>query len=177
MDIEKIVTPLEIIMIFHYHWVMHKWKERLFKNLSVEPTQEINEKFERTHVATCVILLEIAKSDDEFSSVERETTKAILKNELVIADEDIEDLMKIAAEKREHSVDLWEFTNLINENFSEEERIKIIEMAWKIIYADKKLDKYEDHLVHVLAKLLRLDHSDLIDAKLRVLYPDRHNDN
>jgi len=156
---------------------MRKWKERLLKNLIVDPAQEIQEKFERTHVATCVILLEIAKSDDEFSSVEQETIKAMLKHELAIADEDIEDLMKIAAEKREDSVDLWEFTNLINEHFSEKERVKIIELAWRIIYADKKLDKYEDHLVHVLAKLLRLDHSDLIDAKLRVLHTDQYNDN
>jgi len=154
---------------------MRKWKERLLKHLIVEPTQEIMEKFDRTHVATCIILLEIAKSDDEFSSVEKETTKTILKHELSIPDEDIEDLMKIAAEKREDSVDLWEFTNLINQHFSEEERIKIIELAWRVIYADKKLDKYEDHLVHVLAKLLRLDHSDLIDAKLRVLYLDQRD--
>ena len=103
---------------------MRKWKERLIKQLIVEPTQEIQEKFDRTHVATCVILLEMAKSDDEFSSVEKETTEAILKHELSIPDEDIEDLMNIAAEKREDSVDLWEFTNLINEHFSEEERIK-----------------------------------------------------
>jgi len=148
----------------------------LLKHMMVEPTQEIQEKFDRTHVATCIILLEMAKSDDEFSSMEKETTEAILKHELSIPDEDIEDLMKIAAEKREDSVDLWEFTNLINENFSEKERIKIIELAWRVIYADEKLDKYEDHLVHVLASLLRLDHSDLIDAKLRVLYPDQKDE-
>jgi uncharacterized tellurite resistance protein B-like protein len=155
---------------------MRKWKERLLKHLTVEPAQEIQEKFDRTHVATCVILLEIAKSDDEFSSVEQETTKALLKHEFAIPEEDIEDLMKIAAEKRDDSIDLWEFTNLINQKFSEEEKKRIVESAWKIIYADEKLDKYEDHLVHVLAKLLRLDHSDLIDAKLRVLYGDKTNE-
>ncbi len=148
----------------------------MLKHMIVEPTQEIQEKFKRTHVATCVILLEIAKSDDEFCSVEQETTKAILKHELSIPDEDIEDLMKIAAEKREDSVDLWEFTNLINEHFSEEEKRRSIELAWSVIYADEKLDKYEDHLVHVLANLLRLDHSDLIEAKLRVLYPDQKDE-
>jgi uncharacterized tellurite resistance protein B-like protein len=47
-----------------------------------------------------------------------------------------------------------------------------MESAWKIIYADEKLDKYEDHYVHVLAGLLRLRHEELIEAKLRVLYPE-----
>jgi uncharacterized tellurite resistance protein B-like protein len=155
---------------------MRKWKERLLKHLMVESTEGIQEKFDRTHVATCVILLEIAKSDDEFSSVEQETTKALLKHEFAIPEEDLDDLMNVAAEKREDSVDLWEFTHLINQHFSDEEKIKIIESAWRIIYADAKLDKYEDHLVHVLAKLLRLDHSDLIDAKLRVLYGAKEDD-
>jgi uncharacterized tellurite resistance protein B-like protein len=143
--------------------------------MMAEPAQEIQEKFNRTHVATCVILLEIAKSDDEFSSVEQETTKAILQHEFSIPEEDIEDLMKIAAEKRDDSVDLWEFTNLINQKFSEEEKKRIVESAWRVIYSDEKLDKYEDHLVHVLAKLLRLDHSDLIEAKLRILYSENHD--
>ncbi|MBN1224573.1 MAG: TerB family tellurite resistance protein [Candidatus Aminicenantes bacterium] len=155
---------------------MRNWKERLLKSLLDTPSEAVQERFQKTHIATCAILLEIAKSDYEFSTVEKETTQAILKNEFGIPEEDIEDLMKIAAEKREDSVDLWEFTNLINQNFSKEEKLKIIESAWKIIYADDKLDKYEDHLVHVLAKLLRLDHEDLIEAKLGILYADRTDD-
>jgi len=149
---------------------MRSWKERLLKNLMTEPSSSEPERFDRTHIATCVILLEIAKSDSEFSHVEEETTKAILKNEFYIPEEALEDLMRIAGEKREESIDLWEFTNLINQNFSREEKIKIIESAWRIIYADDKLDKYEDHLVHLLTKLLRLRHGELIDAKLRIRY-------
>jgi len=63
---------------------------------------------------------------------------------------------------------------VINQTFSREEKIKIIEAAWKIIYADEKLDKYEDHYVHVLADLLRLRHDELIDAKLKVLHGNRN---
>lgn len=152
---------------------MKKWKERLLKNLTAEPDLEADEKFDRVQIATCVILLEVAKYDFEFSSIEKETTKAILKHEFSISEEVIEDLMKIAEEKREESVDLWEFTNIINQHFSREDKIKMMESAWKIIYADEKLDKYEDHYVHVLAGLLRLRHNELIEAKLRVLYPEK----
>jgi uncharacterized tellurite resistance protein B-like protein len=152
---------------------MKKWKERLLKNLTAEPDLEADEKFDRVQIATCVILLEVAKYDFEFSSIEKETTKAILKHEFSISEEAIEDLMKIAEEKREESVDLWEFTNIINQQFSREDKIKMMESAWKIIYADEKLDKYEDHYVHVLAGLLRLRHNELIEAKLRVLYPEQ----
>ena len=150
------------------------WKERLLESLIVQPEQKESELFDRIQVATCVILLEVAKFDFDFSSIEKETTKAILKHEFAIPEDAIEDLMKISEEKREDSVDLWAFTNVINQTFSREEKIRIIEAAWKIIYADDKLDKYEDHYVHVLADLLRLRHDELIDAKLEVLHGNRN---
>jgi len=150
--------------------IKQKWKERLLKNLTSGPDEETQGQFNRMQIATCVILLEVAKYDFELSSIEKETTKAILKNEFSIPEEAIEDLMKVAEEQRDESVDLWEFTNVINQHFSREEKLKIMEAAWKIIYSDEKLDKYEDHYVHVLASLLRLRHADLIDAKMGVLY-------
>ncbi len=79
-------------------------------------------------------------------------------------------MMEIAKRKREESVDLWEFTNLINQNYSKEEKRKIVEAAWRVIFADRRLHGYEDHFVHKLAKLLQLEHSDLIEAKLKAKY-------
>ena len=152
--------------------IKRKWKERLLKSIEAPSVENKQGQFDRVQIATCVILLEVAKYDFEFSSIEEETTKAILKNEFSIPEEAIEDLMNVAEEHREESADLWEFTHLINQNFTREEKLKIMEAAWKIIYADEKLDKYEDHYVHVLADLLRLRHADLIDAKLRILHGD-----
>ena len=148
-------------------------KNILIKNSPTDTDSTEEAKLDRVQIATCVILLEVAKSDYEFSSMEKLTVETILKKEFQIPDETIADLMEVAKTKRDESTDLWEFTTLINENYSREERIKIIEAAWKVIYADKKLDKYEDHLIHVLARLLRLRHNELIDAKLKVLYGDQ----
>lgn len=148
---------------------MFKLKKRLLEKYEIDSISQERDEFERIQVATCALLLEVAKSDYEFSSMEKTTIAAILKKEFQISAEAIEELMEIAKRRRKESIDLWEFTHLINENYSNEEKIKVVEAAWKVIYADKKLDKYEDHLVHKLARLLRLRHSDLIEAKLRVL--------
>lgn len=148
---------------------MFKLKEVLFKK--DEPGSEIQEQDEtqRIQIATCVLLLEVAKSDDEFSSIEETTISAVLKKKFQMSDEAARGLMEIAEGRREESIDLWEFTNLINENYPIEKKIKVVEAVWRVIYADRKLDKYEDHLVHKLAKLLRLGHDKMIEAKLRVL--------
>lgn len=147
-----------------------KLKNMLTKKPEAVPESQEQDEIERIQVATCIILLEVAKSDDEFSSIEKATVKAILKKKFDVSAEAVEELMEMASTKREESVDLWQFTNLINQNYTKEEKIKIVESAWRVIYADKKLDGYEDHFVHKLAKLLQLDHSELIEAKLKIKY-------
>ncbi len=148
-------------------------KKVLLKKAEVDIEHQKQVEAERIQVATCIILLEVAKSDDEFSSIEKTTVKAILKKKFDISAEAVEELMEIASKKREESIDLWQFTNLINQNYSKEEKKRIVESAWRVIYADKKLDGYEDHFVHKLAMLLQLDHSDLIEAKLKVKYENK----
>jgi uncharacterized tellurite resistance protein B-like protein len=147
-----------------------KLKNMLTKRTEAVLEPQEKDETERLQVATCIILLEVAKSDDEFSSIEKATVKAILEKKFDVSAEAVEELMEMASKKREESVDLWQFTNLINKNYTKEEKTKIVESAWRVIYADEKLDGYEDHFVHKLAKLLQLDHSELIEAKLKIKY-------
>jgi uncharacterized tellurite resistance protein B-like protein len=149
---------------------MFNLKKRLLKTPEKNTAIQELDEIERIQIATCIILLEVAKSDDEFSSIEKTTLTAILKKKFELSEEAAEELMKIAGRKREESIDLWEFTHLINNNYTKEQKRKIVEAVWKIIYADDKLDKYEDQFVHKLAKLLQLKHDDLIEAKLKIKY-------
>ncbi|MGD8535734.1 MAG: TerB family tellurite resistance protein [Candidatus Aminicenantes bacterium] len=152
---------------------LFKLKNMLVKRPEVVPESPERDETERIQVATCIILLEVAKSDDEFSSIEKVTVKAVLKKKFEISAETAEELMEMASKKREESIDLWQFTNLINQNYTKEEKIKIVESAWRVIYADEKLNGYEDHFVHKLAKLLQLDHNELIEAKLKIKYENK----
>jgi len=119
-------------------------------------------------IATCALFLEIANSDEHFSKEERNMIVEILKNEFSLSEEEVLALMKKTEHKLDESIDLWQFTNLINKNFSDEDKIKILENLWKIIYSDEILDTYEDYLAHKIANLLRLPHKTLIETKLMV---------
>ncbi|KPK29531.1 MAG: hypothetical protein AMK69_06255 [Nitrospira bacterium SG8_3] len=123
-------------------------------------------------IATCALLLEMANIDGEFGDSERNRIISILKRDYQLSEEHALELMKAANKELDGSVDLWTFTNLINRNYPLEEKIRMIEMVWKIAYTDGKLDKYEDYLVHKLAKLLHLTHKQLIEAKLKVIHAD-----
>jgi uncharacterized tellurite resistance protein B-like protein len=122
----------------------------------------------RILVATCALLLEMAAVDDEFSDEEQDVILSILRNDHHLSLGEANEILNRAHAQRERSIDLWQFTNLINRYYPEEDKIRIMEMIWKVIYADGRLNGHEDYLVHNLANLLRLSHAQLIDAKRKV---------
>jgi len=124
-------------------------------------------------VATCALLVEMAGIDKRFTQAEMETILSILKEKYGLSREHADALVAEADKALDESVDLWQFARLINENYSNEEKIEIIETLWKIVYVDGKMDRYEHYLMNKLATLLRLSHEQLIDAKLKVLHSSK----
>ena len=117
-------------------------------------------------VAVCALFLEIANSDREFDKNEWDNIIANLKRQFGISDEVAIQLTEEAAKAVGESIDIWKFTNRINETYSVEEKIRVVEMLWRIVYADGKVDMNEDYLVRKSANLLNLKDSQLIEAKL-----------
>ncbi len=131
------------------------------------------EKQNREHdlcVATCALFVEMARIDGTFTQAELETILWILKEKYGLSGEHADALIQDADKEREQSVDLWQFARLINENYSTEEKIEVVETLWRIVYIDGKMDRYEHYLMNRLKNLLRLSHNQLIDAKLKVKY-------
>ena len=128
----------------------------------------ISEESHDIRIATCALLLEMSYIDGKFSEAERESIISFLKKEYDLSDVHAASLIEASSQELKGSVDLWQFSSLMNQNYTMEEKTKIIETIWHVAYSDGKLDKHEDYLVHKLAGLLRLTHKQLIDAKLNV---------
>ena len=125
------------------------------------------DKKERTRVAASVILLEAAYADHECTDDELEHVVDSLSSDFDLSRKHVEELLELADRERTQAVDLFEFTNHINNEFSREEKIAVLETVWRIIYVDGHLEKHEDHFVRKLTHLLRLSHKEMIDAKLK----------
>ena len=124
-------------------------------------------------VATCALFVEIARIDEKFTAAEMATILSILKQKYSLSQDHADALIAEAERALEKSVDLWQFTKLINANYSNEEKIKIIEILWQIVYVDGKMDQHEHYLMNKLQNLLRLTHDQLITAKLKVLHSEK----
>jgi uncharacterized tellurite resistance protein B-like protein len=125
-------------------------------------------------IATCALLLEMAHADSEFSEEEKKNIISILEEHFDLDARDAQELIELADFERKESLDLWQFTNLINQNYKREDKIKVVETLWRVIYTDKEVDKHEEYLMRRLTFLLNLDHKDMIEAKFRARQDDQN---
>ena len=145
--------------------------KRFFSNATAEVSKDANQKTEHDlSVATCALFLEMGRIDETFTQEEMDTILTILKEKYGLSQEHADALVAEADKELAESVDLWRFARLINENYTIDEKIEIIEILWQMVYVDGKMDKYEHYLMNKLKNLLRLSHDQLIDAKLKVLH-------
>lgn len=133
------------------------------------PAPHIAAEPNTVHLATCVLMLEAARADNDFSDEERRHILAVLRQRFELTPGEADELLEQAMNVHDESTSLHRFTREINAAFSVPEKVKIVEEIWRIFYADKYLDGHEDHLAAKLRNLLNLSHPVMIDAKMRVL--------
>jgi uncharacterized tellurite resistance protein B-like protein len=139
---------------------------KIFNNKPEAKGQE-KENVQNAHVALCVLLLEAAHVDGECSDEEKEHVILTLTTECGVPREQLDQLLASGYQEREESVDLFRFTRYMNNNFTKEEKLEVMEAVWRVIHIDGHLEAHEDHFAHKLANLLRLTHKELIDAKIK----------
>lgn len=126
-----------------------------------------NNEVQDFNTVLCVLLLEAAHVDGECSDEEKEHVILTLTTKCGVPREEIDEFIARGDQERKNSVDLFQFTRYMNNNFSKEEKIEVLEAVWRVIHIDGHLEAHEDHFAHKLANLLRLTHRELIDAKIK----------
>ncbi len=114
----------------------------------------------------CALLIHAAKIDENYTDKEEEIIKKTL-NELGVKNENISKTIEDAKIIEESSNQILEFTREIK-SLPEQDKIKIIESLWSIIYSNKDADIYETNLMRRLAGLLYIDNKTMGDIKEKI---------
>ena len=122
---------------------------------------------QRARLAAAALLVEVVRSDDEFSEVEREAVLAAARGKFGISEPESQQLIALAEAQASEAHDLYQFTSQINNTFPEARKAQLLEELWRVAYADDVLKDYEEHVIRRVADLLHLRHSTFIAAKLR----------
>ena len=123
-----------------------------------------NENNDLSKVAA--LLIHAAKIDENFSKSE----ETIIKQALLQIGANNEDLEKIFSDGKkieENSNQILEFTKQVK-NMEENDKIKIVETLWRIIYSNNEADIYVTSLMRRLGGLLYIDSKLMGDIKERI---------
>ncbi len=118
-------------------------------------------------VATAALLLEMMRMDSSITATETASVTRTLQTRFGLDAAQVDTLMALAAEEARHATDYFQFTSLINRNFSAEQKMQIVEYLWQVAYADGHLDAHEQHFMRKIADLLYVSHADYVGAKQR----------
>ena len=137
-----------------------------FKKLIEVPDDEPQD--DNTIVLAAVsLMLEVARSDSGGEQVEHDLIRGILTNEFKVESELIDNLLEAGVEKVEDATDLFQFTQLINDQYSHEQKEGLIYAMWRVALADGEVQAIEDHIIRRVAGLIHVSHSDFIRLKIK----------
>ena len=128
--------------------------------------KEEDKKSNNFQTKICALLIHAAKIDEDYTNKEEEIIKKTL-SQLGLEKENIIKTIEEAKVIEQNSNQILDFTKEVK-NLPEQEKIKIIESLWSIIYSNKEADIYEANLMRRLAGLLYIDNKTMGNIKEKV---------
>lgn len=125
---------------------------------------------ERTHavqLAAAVLLVEVVRFDASMDPAERTTMVTALRGKFALSDDELDRLLELAVSTSKTAYDYQRFTSSLNEHFTQEQKIQLVEAMWQVAYADTHVDANENHTISKVAGLLHVTHGEYIAAKMR----------
>ncbi len=118
-------------------------------------------------LATAALLVEVARIDHESTPEESAAVERAVREKFELGAEEAARLIDLAEAEMKQATDYFQFTSLVNRHFTQQQKQQVIELMWRVAYADRELSAHENHLMRKIAELLHVTHGDYIAAKLR----------
>lgn len=119
--------------------------------------------------AACVLLVELAMVDGEFSDVERARVQDIIERHFGVDAAGATALIAEAVKAATKSVDDFVFTRQLVRDYTLAQRMVFAELMWQVVLADGTIDSNESYLMRKLANLLQLEPAYLSEARKKTV--------
>ena len=119
-------------------------------------------------LAAAALLVHVMTIDGQEKEQEHDKLRAILRKQFDLDDAQTDALIAAATAADREAIDLYRFTSLLNRSLDEAGRLRIVEMMWEIVYADGKVNEFEDNVIWRAADLLHISSRDRVEMRRRV---------
>ncbi len=140
--------------------MMFNFFKKKSKKLSTPGTQDFE-----LELTASVLAYEIARIDGEISKSELNVLMEEIINISKKVNKDEEKILSIIETYSKNSVSFFEFVEEINQNYSKNQKLSLLEFMWKIAYADGILEVNEERLIRRLADMINVKDIDVLKLK------------
>jgi uncharacterized tellurite resistance protein B-like protein len=119
-------------------------------------------------LATAALLVEVVRCDSGVTEEERIAVQKAVHEKFGLSHEEADTLIRLAEEEVRQANDYFQFTSLVNRHFTQQQKLRVIELMWQVALADSEISAHEQHVLRRIAELLHIPHGDYILAKTRV---------
>ena len=141
-----------------------QWVEKL----TAATTEQHNDTTDMRQISA-QLLMEVARCDTSISVDEREQIMRAVQLSSGLTDAELNDILTEAEESVDTLTSFHQHVRLINEHFSREQKIDLIEQMWRVAYIDDSLDHHEEAFIRQISDLIYVRHREFMQAKLRVI--------
>jgi uncharacterized tellurite resistance protein B-like protein len=117
------------------------------------------------HLAVSALLIEVAMADHVFDDREMLSLQRHLKQKFEITDSQLVELIDLAKDESSKATSLHQFTSLVHQHCSPQEKFELLVSMWELAFADSELNKYEEYVIRKVADLIYVSHAEFIRAK------------
>ncbi|MCQ0987398.1 tellurite resistance TerB family protein [Jiella marina] len=121
---------------------------------AVEDERPAADPADDLRVACAALLFHIIDADGTVTEEERQRLDEVLGEEFGLSTEEASKLAHDGQRADQLSVDLYQFTSVLKNRLSEEQRVRFVELLWEVTYADGEVHELEDNLVWRISELL-----------------------
>lgn len=119
-------------------------------------------------LAAAALLLEAASMDTRIDTVERDAIEGILIRQFGLGSDQARQLIAAAVSAQAGATQLLRFTRIVKDTMPFEEREKLMEWLWEVVYADGIEHDLEASLMRRIAGLIYVDDRSSGAARKRV---------
>jgi uncharacterized tellurite resistance protein B-like protein len=119
-------------------------------------------------VAAAALLVHLVNVDGIVTAAEKACLHDLLKTRFGLDERQTGELIAQATRAEGEAIDLYHFTRRLNRALDAEGKRRVVEMMWEIIYADRRLNEFEDNVVWRVADLLGVSSRERIELRRKV---------
>ena len=142
--------------------------KNIFEKVKQENNSEVEIIEEEIH-AVLSLLIEACKVDGIVSDNEIEKITSLLINKFHLEPSKANNAVNFVLEKANEKVEIFSDIKVILDTMDHEERIKVVEMLWRVVLADGNIDDYESNLMRKISSLLHVSSFETAEAKKRAM--------